>query len=240
MGTENKNVVCVMGEPNTGKSTSLRNMDLSKVVYLNPDNKEPPFKGKFMANMFIERATDVPAYIADIEGNPAVGGGVIDTVTKLMEMYERQNVAGAANGQAAWGDYGNFIRGLVHQIKTGTKDYVIFAHEDKVLNEQRGVMEAKIPVKGSVGKIGLEADFSIILASAQVPLKKLEGHKNDLLSITPEEEEDGVKYVFITRVTKEYAGGKMRAPMGLWARNELYIDNDLQKVFNRLKAFYGK
>jgi hypothetical protein len=240
MGTENKNVVCVMGEPNSGKSTSLRNMDLSKVVYLNPDNKEPPFKGKFMANMFIERATDVPAYIRDIEANPDVLGGVIDTVTKLMEMYERQMVVGAANGQQAWGEYGNFCRQMIHQIKTGTKDYVVFAHEDKVLNEQRGVMESKIPIKGSVGKIGLEADFSIILASVQVPLKKLEGHKNDLLTVTPEEEQDGVKYVFVTRITKEFAGGKMRAPMGLWGRDELYIDNDLKKVFTRLKDFYGK
>lgn len=240
MSTENKNVICVMGEPNSGKSTSLRNMDLSNFVYLNPDNKEPPFKGKFMANQFIERATDVPGYIGDIETNPKVRGAAIDTITKLMEMYERQYVVGAANGQAAWGEYGNFARQIIHQIKTGTKDYVIFAHEDKVLNEQRGVMESKIPIKGSVGKIGLEADFSIILASVQVPLKKLEGHKNDLLTITPEEEEDGVKYVFVTRITKEYAGGKMRSPMGLWTRSELYIDNNLQKVFTRLKAFYGK
>lgn len=240
MGTENKNVVCVMGEPNSGKSTSLRNMDLSKVVYLNPDNKEPPFKGKFMSNMFIERAADIPAYIAEIEASTSVQGAILDTITKAMEMYERQVVVGAANGQEAWGMYGNFCRHIIHQIKTGTKDYVVLAHEDKILNEQRGVMESKIPIKGSVGKIGLEADFSIILASMQVPLKKLEGHTNDLLAITPEEQEDGVKYVFVTRITKEYAGGKMRSPIGLWNRNELYIDNDLSKVFTRLKAFYGK
>jgi hypothetical protein len=240
MGTENKNVVCIMGPPNTGKSTSLRNMDLSNFVYLNPDNKEAPFKGKFMANQFIERATDVPAYIQDIEASDKVKGAAIDTITKLMEMYERQVVVGAPNGQEAWGMYGNFVRQVIHQIKTGTKDYVVFAHEDQFLNEQKHMMESKIPIKGSVGKIGLEADFSIILASAQVPVKQLEGHKNDLLTITPEEVEDGVKYVFITRPSGAYAGGKMRSPMGLWSRNELYIDNDLKKVFTRLKDFYGK
>lgn len=244
MSAENKNVVCVMGKPNTGKSTSLRNLkNLDKFVYFNTDNKEAPFKGKFMANVYVNRAIDVPAYIGDVEKNPDVAGAALDTITKMMEMYERQVVAplaGTAKGQAAWGDYGNYCRDVVHRIKTGSKDYVVFAHEDEFLNEQRGMMESRIPVKGSVGKIGLEADFSIILASVQVPLKQLEGHKNDLLTITPEEIEDGVKYVFVTRITKEYAGGKMRAPMGLWARNELYIDNDLQKVFTRLKDFYGK
>lgn len=243
MSTENKNVVCVMGKPNTGKSTSLRNLELESYAYLNADNKEAPFRNKFKANVYIEKATDVSGYIKDIESTPTLKGGILDTVTKMMEMYERQFVVplmGTAKGQAAWGDYGNFCRQVIHQIKTGTKDYVVMAHEDQFLNEQTMQMESKIPVKGSVGKIGLESDFSIILVSMQVPLKVLEGHKNDLLTITPEEEQDGVKYVLVTRITKEYAGGKMRAPMGLWSRNELYIDNDLSKVFNRLKEFYGK
>lgn len=74
----------------------------------------------------------------------------------------------------------------------------------------------------------------------QIPVKKLEGHENDLLHITDEEREDGVKYVFATRVTKETAGGKMRSAMGLWGRNELYIDNDVAQVFKRLEEFYGK
>lgn len=73
----------------------------------------------------------------------------------------------------------------------------------------------------------------------QIPVKKLEGFENDLLHITDEEREDGVKYVFCTRVTKETAGGKMRSPMGLWNRNELYIDNDIAQVFKRLEEYYG-
>ena len=48
-----------------------------------------------------------------------------------------------------------------------------------------------------------------------------------------------MKYVFQTRITKESAGEKMRSAMGLWNRDELYIDNDLALVFNRLNEFYG-
>ena len=153
-------------------------------------------------------------------------------------MYERQYVNNSTNTQKAWGDYGNFYRELIHSIKAGSKDYAILAHEDSFLNEQSMQMETRIPLKGSVAKVGVEADFTTILSTKQMPIKKLEGHENDLLHITDEEREDGFKYVFATRVTKESVGEKMRSAMGLWNRNELYIDNDLNQVFARLKEYY--
>jgi hypothetical protein len=154
-------------------------------------------------------------------------------------MYERMYVKTATNTQQAWGQYGDFYREFIHQIKSGSKDYAILAHEDTFLNEQKGQMESYVPVKGSVGKTGVEADFTTILSSMHMPVKKLEGYENDLLHITDEEREDGFKYVFCTRVTKEHIGGKMRSAMGLWDRNELYIDNDLGQVFKRLHEYYG-
>ena len=87
--------------------------------------------------------------------------------------------------------------------------------------------------------MGVEADFTTILSCKQMPVKTLEKFPNALLNITDEEREDGVKYVFQTRITKDSAGEKMRSAMGLWNRDELYIDNDLQLVFNRLKEFYS-
>ena len=96
-----------------------------------------------------------------------------------------------------------------------------------------------MPIKGAVGRTGVEADFTTILSTKQMPIKKLEGFENDLLHITDEEKEDGFKFVFVTRITKESVGEKMRSAMGLWTRKELYIDNDLNQVFARLKAYYG-
>lgn len=240
--SQNKNLVLVMGKPNTGKTSSLRNLDQSSMVYLNTDLKEVPFRDRFMANVEVVNAPDILDYIAEIEGNPDATGAVLDTLTFLMQMYERQYVvpmAGTKQGQAAWGDYGNFYRELIHAIKSGTKSYAIMAHEDESLNEQAMAMESRVPIKGAVGKVGVEADFTTILRTMQIPVKKLDGIENDLLTITDAEKEDGVKYVFTTRVTKETAGGKMRSAMGLWNRNELYIDNDLDLVFKRLKEYYG-
>lgn len=229
-----------MGKPNTGKSTSLMRLaNQDKMVYLNTDLKELPFKSRFLKSVEVADAMDVLSYIGEIERAEQVEGAVLDTITFLMAMYERQYVANSANTQKAWGDYGNFYKEFIHAIKAGTKDYAILAHEDTVLNEQSMQMETRIPIKGSVGKIGVEADFTTILSTKQIPVKKLEGFENDLLHITDEEKEDGFKYVFCTRVTKDTVGEKMRSAMGLWKRNELYIDNDLNQVFNRLKQYYA-
>lgn len=237
---QNKNIVLIMGKPNTGKSTSLMNLhNQDKMVYLNTDLKELPFKSRFLKNVEVSDALDVLAYINEIEQSPQVEGAVLDTITFLMSMYERQYVNSATNTQKAWGDYGIFYKEFIHAIKAGTKDYAILAHEDTFLNEQSMQMESRVPVKGSVGKIGVEADFTTILSTKQMPIKKLEGHENDLLHITDAEREDGFKYVFCTRVTKESIGEKMRSAIGLWKREELYIDNDLNQVFNRLKQYYS-
>lgn len=240
MNPSNKNIVLIMGRPNTGKSTSLMKLEnQEKMVYLNTDLKELPFADRFMRNVAVADAMDIIPFITEIEKNPAVEGAVLDTITFLMSMYERQYVQNSPNTQKAWGDYGTFYREFIHAIKAGTKDYAILAHEDSFLNEQSMQMETRIPVKGSVGKIGVEADFTTILSTKQMPIKKLEPYENDLLHITDDEREDGFKYVFTTRVTKDSVGEKMRSAIGLWGRNELYIDNDLNQVFKRLREYYN-
>jgi hypothetical protein len=243
MAVQNKNVVLIMGRPNTGKSTSLRNLqNQDKMVYLNADLKELPFKTKFAVNMEISEPTEIIDYIQEIESNPDIEGGVLDTLTFLMGMFERLYVsphAGTKQGQKAWGDYGNFYKAFMHELKAGTKDYAILAHASTEFNEAAMENETAVPIKGAVGKIGVEADFTTILSTKQISLKKLEGFENDLLHITDEEREDGFKYVFVTRVHKESVGEKMRSAIGLWDRKELYIDNDLNQVFARLKQFYA-
>ena len=236
----NKNVVLICGEPNTGKSTSLMKLaNQEKMAYLNCDLKELPFRSRFAVNVEVSDAYNVLDYIDEIEQQPGVEGGILDTITFLMSMFERQYVITAKDTQKAWGQYGNFYRDLIHRLKAGTKDYAILAHVDTVYNEGKMAMESKVPIKGAVGKIGIEADFTTILSTKQIPIAKLQGFNNDLLHITDEEKEDGFKYVFVTRVSKDSVGEKMRSAMGLWARNELYIDNDLNQVFARLKQYYG-
>jgi len=238
--TSNKNIVLIMGPPNTGKSTSLMKLrNQEKMVYLNTDLKALPFADKFKLNIEVPDALKVLSYIEQIEKEPSVTGAVLDTISFLMSMFEMQYVNRAVDTQKAWGEYGNFYRNFIHAIKSGTKDYVILAHEDRQLDEVAMQYNSKVPVKGAVGRVGVEADFTTILSTKQVPIHKLGGYENDLLHITDNEREDGFKYVFCTRITKETVGEKMRSAIGLWDRKELYIDNDIEQVLGRLRQYYG-
>jgi len=236
--SSNKNIMLIMGTPNSGKTSSLALMpDQHEYVYLNVDLKELPFKANFMGEVEVTDPIDILTYIDEIENNKDCKGAVIDTLSKLMEMYEKMYVKTATNTQQAWGEYADFYFHLIRRIKSGSKNYAILAHADLVKNEQTGEYETKVPIKGAVGKIGCEADFTTILSAKQMQTAKLRDKPNSLLHITDDEDEDGVKRVLVTRVTKDTLGEKMRAPIGLWSRDELYVDANLSYVFDRLNSY---
>ena len=84
-----------------------------------------------------------------------------------------------------------------------------------------------------------------MIATKKISVKSLKAftEKNGtsaLLTITPEDEQVGYKHVFQTRITAETVNETIRSPMGMWKVSETYIDNDMQKVFDRLKEFYGE
>jgi hypothetical protein len=58
------------------------------------------------------------------------------------------------------------------------------------------------------------------------------------LTITPQEEALGFKYVYQTQLTKETVNERIRGPISLWTPEETYIDNDAQLVLNKLQAYY--
>ncbi len=236
----NNRAVLIVGGAAMGKSTSLRNLkDRKNWVYLNTDKKDLPVKGEFKQNVVMAQATDILTFLPKIEAAESVDGIILDTVTFLMNMYERQFVRGATNGQSAWGDYGAFYGDFIDQIKSGTKPAIIMAHETTELNEQTMQYESKIPVKGAVGRMGVEADFTTVVTCKQIPIKKLKDIKNDYLTITEREKRLGVKYVFQTIPTKESIGDCTRSPFDMWEDNEVYIDNDVQHILDKLNKYYG-
>ena len=241
----NKKVVLIVGKPASGKTASLRNINREDIAYFNVDRKEIPFPNCKMAAVTVGDPYTLLNGIHYVEAHqgcedqPVFSGGVIDTLNFAMDMYENQVVKKSTNTQTAWGDYAGYYTDILSAVKGGTKNYAILAHVMDVMNEAELVMESKVPIKGAIGKRGAEGDFSIILTAKCVRIKDLKGIENDLLTITEDEEEDGYKYVFQTRLDKKSIGEKTRSPMGLWKRNELYIDNDIDLVFKRLNEYYG-
>lgn len=232
-----------MGEPASGKSRSLKYLNQAETVYFNCDLKEIPFAANFLEDIWVKDPEDILSYMNDVnETGDEVRNVIVDTLSLLMSEYETQHVLTSANTQAAWQRYALFYKNLIHSVKTSSKNFAILAHAASFFNEEEGFIEKTVPIKGSVGKLGCEADFTTILSCKRMKIKDLKPYEedNELLTITEDEVEDGYKYVFQTRTTSKTLGEKCRSAEGLFSRKELYIDNNIDAVFKRLNKYYSK
>ena len=237
----NDHLILVSGKSTTGKSASIMNLERPENwAYLNCEaGKRLPFRSKFKEFTITDPLQVYEAFDwAETQDN--IEGIVVDSVTFLMDMFESVHVINSTNTMKAWGDYAQFFKNLMQvYVARSTKSVIFTAHALDQLNEADMVMETKVPVKGSLKNNGIESYFSAVVSAKKMTIKALEGYENDLLTITPEDETLGFKYVFQTKLTKETVGERIRAPMGLWSTAETYIDNDMQLVMNRLHEYYG-
>lgn len=237
----NDHLVLLCGKSATGKSASLMGLQNPEgVMYLNCEaGKRLPFKSKFMQLTVTDPHQIFEAF--DVaESKPEIHTIVIDSLTYLLDMYESIYVLNSANGMQAWGQFAQYFKNLMQQyVAKSTKSVIFTAHTSDTLNESEMLMETKVPVKGSLKNNGLESYFSVVLASKKVPLKALKDYKSALLTITPEEEALGFKYVFQTKITKETVNERLRGPLGLFTTQETFIDNNMQLVIDRLKEYYS-
>ncbi len=237
----NDHLVVVGGKSATGKSASLRELSNPEgVLYLNCEaGKRLPFKAKF-----IQKVVTDPLQINEAfdwaETQPHIHTIVIDSLTYLLDMFESLYIYGSTDGQKAWGDFFQYFKKLMQEKVASSSKAVLFtAHTVDQLNTTEMVMDTKIPVKGATKNNGIESYFPIVLASKKMTLKALEPYKSALLTITPEEEALGFKYVFQTKLTKETVNERIRGPMGMWENNETFIDNNMQLVLDRLQEYYA-
>lgn len=238
----NDHLVLLVGKSATGKSASLMNLrDPEGVMYLNCESgKRLPFKSKFRQFTIVDPHQIYEAFDA-AETMPNVHTIVIDSLTYLMDMYESLFVINSTNTMAAWGNFAQYFKVLMQTyVARSTKKVIFTAHVKDQLNESDMVLETAVPIKGSVKNNGVESYFSCVIASKKVPLKALEGYKSPLLVITPEEQALGFKYVFQTKITKETVNERLRGPLGLFSTSESYMDNDMQKVLDRLHEYYAQ
>lgn len=237
----NEQLVLVVGYSTTGKSASLRNIkNQEKWWYLNTEaGKRLPFRNKFKSYTIddplqVHEAFDVAKDDQDCHGI------IVDSVTFLMDMYETQYVLNSANTMQAWGQFAQYFKVLMQEKVTRLKKPAIFtAHVLDTLDEKNMEMKTAVPIKGALKNNGVEAYFSTVVSAKKVPLKDLEKYKNPMLQITEEERELGYKHVFQTRPTKGTTGERIRSPMGMFSKEQTYIDNDVQLLLNHLNEYYG-
>lgn len=244
----NSKVLLICGKPASGKTTSLLNIrNQEGWVYLNcENNKAIPFRHKFKNIKVLEPELvhTVFEYMRQKPDEVTAGkdGVIIDSITFLMNMYENLRInENTGDTRAAWKTYGKFFNDLMGKDIANCKSpVVLMAHVQDTFNEESQRWESFIPVKGSLKLTTLEAYFTCILYAKVLPLKELEKYNNDLLHITEDDKIDGFKHVFQTRLTSKTTGEKIRGPLGLFSREETYIDNDVQQVLDRLTEFYGE
>ena len=237
----NNQLVLICGYSATGKSASLRNIrDQQDWVYINSEaGKRLPFKNDFMT-LRLDDPETVMAAFDEATNTPSIKGIIVDSLTFLMDMYESQYVLPAANTMKGWSNYNQFFKRLLQEkvVKFG-RPVIFTAHVMDTLDEKTMEMRTAVPVKGALKGQGVEAYFSTIVAAKKIPIKDLEEYNSDLLHITEEEKELGFKYVFQTRITAKSTGERIRSPMGLFSRNETYMDNDAQILLDHLNKFYS-
>lgn len=237
----NDNLVLIGGTSSAGKSASLRNLENPEgVMYLGTEaGKKLPFRSKFKEFKITEPHQVFEGFEA-AERMPDVHTIVVDSISFLMEQYESQYVLTSTNGMKAWSDYQQFFKTLMQQyVANSTKNVIMTTHTAQTMNEAEMAMETKAVVKGALKGTGIEAYFSCVVSAKKMSLKQLEGYSSNLLEITEEDEMLGYKYCYQTRLTKETVNERIRSPMGMFEKEETFMDNDAQKLLNRLHEYYS-
>ena len=241
----NNQLILICGESGSGKSASLRNLENQEDwLYGNTEaGKRPPFRNKFKNNggYRIEEYTQVYELFDYATNDASVRGVIVDSLTFMMDMVESQLVLTAGDTQKAWGQFQQFFKILMQDKVTKLNKPCIFtAHVRTDLDEGKMEFKTAVPIKGALKGNGVEAYFSTVVSAKKVPLKVLEKYGcSKLLTITDEEKELGFKHVFQTRITKETTGERIRSPMGMFSKEQTYIDNDAQLLLNHLNEYYG-
>jgi len=240
---QNDQLVLVSGASSTGKSMSLRNIrNKERWFYLNCEGKRKPFVPSKGQKDFQEyRITDPYQVHEGLEAaysDPNVDGVIIDTLTYLMNQMENQYVLTSSNTMKAWSDYARFYRDMMNKVHVLNKPVVFLAHTRTDLDEQSMSMLTAVPIKGSLKNEGIESWYSTVVSTKVMSIKDLEDYKNDLLNITEEEEDLGLKNVFQTRLTKKTTGERIRSPFGMFTKQQTFIDNDVQLLLDYLNSYY--
>lgn len=237
----NHQMILVGGISGAGKSAALRNIrKKNRWIYVNCEaGKRLPFKNDFI-EVRISDPWQVYAVVDDAIANPDdCDGLIIDSSTFMMDMFESQYVIGQHDTMKGWSNYAQFWKNLlqVKLVEFG-KPVIIIAHVLEIYDEASMGFKRSVPIKGALKNQGVEAYFSTVVEATKIPTKDLPDHDPELLKITEDEEDIGIKYVFQTRLTKETIGTRIRSPMGMFTKKQTFMDNDAQLLLDHLHKFY--
>lgn len=202
-------MVLIMGESGTGKSTSMRNCDPVTTAVVNPVGKPLPFKGSGKFEM-LNSETESRKICKFMKEQAAAGKKllVVDDFQYILSVPYMNRIK--ENGWDKWNDFGANYFEIIEVCKE-LPDDVIVAYMTHTETLDNGVTTIKLIGKLLREKITIEGLFTIVLRTGV---------------------NEG-KYYFYTQNSGK---DTVKSPMGMFPAYA--IDNDLNYVADKIRNFY--
>lgn len=213
------NVICVMGESGSGKTTSMRNLDPATTYYIDCDKKGLSWKGwkkQYSKENSNYSKTDNQYTVLKLlqgidtsEKASHIKTVIVDTINGVMVADEMRR--SKEKGFDKWTDLACAIYDIIDYALTMRDDLtVIFVAHTQTDIDESGYKLTRIKTNGKkLDKITLESKFPVVLLAKVI---------------------DG-KHVFETKANFSTA----KTPLGAFESN--YIDNDILEVLKVLEEF---
>jgi hypothetical protein len=218
------NVIGLMGESGSGKTTSLETLDPKTTFIINSDKKRLPFKKSIRDQYTVDNknyyitdnqsvALSVLQKIDKQNNMKHIKTAVIDTINGIMVADESRRRK--EKNYDKWTDLAWAVYDIIDYALTARDDLtVILVAHVQLDRDDDGYKFAHIKTSGKkLDKIGIETKLTTVLYSKAVP------------------DGDTVKYVFETRAMNSTA----KTPRGVFA--DLEVPNDMAAVLQRLEEY---
>jgi hypothetical protein len=213
------NIICVMGESGSGKTSAMRNLDPASTYYIDCDKKGLSWRGwrqQYNTDAKNYTRTDDQQFVLrllhainDKESTRHIKTVIVDTINGIMVADEMRR--SKEKGYDKWLDLAVAIYDIIDYALTMRDDLtVVFVAHTQTDHDENGYQFTRIKTSGKkLDKITLESKFPVVLLAKVI---------------------DG-KHVFETKANFSTA----KTPMG--AYEEQYIDNDIAEVLKVLAEF---
>lgn len=205
--------VLLVGQSGRGKTFSFRNMNPETTGFINGEDKPLPFKNKFKYHSRPKTITEFKAVLKEYAANKEITIICIDSLSSYMDMLLLECRA-TKKGFEIWGMYNEELGRFLNFVKSIEKEVFITAHYEILGIE--GNQEKRVKVKGREWEGCIEKEFTVVLYA---------DNKFD----------DKGKPEYFFNAVEENTSAK--CPPDLLGENVVKIENDCQKVFDKILEF---